>query len=70
MSLAWLIMFASGHATSMGCEESLESSARAEASASDMKDECTFHSGKTLRCNVSGCFRKHTEVSHLSVTEI
>ena len=41
-------MFASGQATSIGWEESLESRARADARASEMKAEWTFHSGKTL----------------------
>ena len=48
-SKIWLIIFASGQSTSMGCDESLASSARALERASEMNDECTFHSGKTLR---------------------
>lgn len=44
----WLIWFASGQSTSIGCEDSLASSRSASFRCSVMNSESTFHSGKTL----------------------
>lgn len=44
----WFTMLASGHGTSMGCEDSLASAAMAEFNAPAMNAECTFHSGNAL----------------------
>ncbi len=47
--LAWLIWFASGHSTSIGCEDNLASSSKASLRWLLMNSVYTFHSGKILR---------------------
>lgn len=69
-SKIWLIIFASGQSTSMGCDESFASSARALERASEMNEECTFHSGKTLRIRSAVEQAATTGVSYLSIFRV